>query len=438
MLKGIGMEIKEFKVTDLKEYERNPRHNDDAVEYVAESIKEFGFKVPIVVDKDNVIIAGHTRLKAAKELGLETVPCIVADDLTEEQVQAFRLADNKVAELAEWDTFMLAEELDDIINIDMELFGFVDDILPEEASDEEYGDGELGSLERDYIVPPFSVLDTRQGRWQKRKKHWLEVTGDLSETRDGEFGKLGGGASLLDGINGGTSNFDPVLAEIMYKWFCVEGGKILDPFGGEQTKGVVAGYLGYKYQAVEFRQEQVDLNNSKTEEYDGVDYYCGDSNNIKDIIKERDFDLCFTSPPYYDLEVYSEEDMSALGTYEDFMEQYKNIFEQCYEMLADNSFLVIKIGEIRDKKGGQYRGFVADNIKMFQEIGFEYYNEITLVNAIGTAAIRSRKMMGTRKVVKVHQNVLVFHKGGNKKIKDKFKPLDFPDEVFEGVEDETA
>lgn len=171
MLKGIEMEIKEFKVTDLKEYERNPRHNDDAVEYVAESIKEFGFKVPIVVDKDNVIIAGHTRLKAAKELGLKTVPCIVADDLTEEQVQAFRLADNKVAELAEWDTFMLAEELDDIINIDMELFGFVDDILPEEGTpDEEYGDGELGSLERDYIVPPFSVLDTRQGRWQKRKK----------------------------------------------------------------------------------------------------------------------------------------------------------------------------------------------------------------------------------------------------------------------------
>lgn len=125
MLKGIEMEIKEFKVTDLKEYERNPRHNDDAVEYVAESIKEFGFKVPIVVDKDNVIIAGHTRLKAAKELGLETVPCVVADDLTEEQVNAFRLADNKTAEMANWDFELLSEEINLVEDIDMSLFGFM-------------------------------------------------------------------------------------------------------------------------------------------------------------------------------------------------------------------------------------------------------------------------------------------------------------------------
>lgn len=141
MLKGIEMEIKEFKVTDLKEYERNPRHNDDAVEYVAESIKEFGFKVPIVVDKDNVIIAGHTRLKAAKELGLEIVPCIVADDLTEEQVQAFRLADNKTAEMANWDFGLLSDELFQIEDIDMELFGFEDSVEDEfeDIDDEEMG-----------------------------------------------------------------------------------------------------------------------------------------------------------------------------------------------------------------------------------------------------------------------------------------------------------
>lgn len=105
-------------------YENNPRYNDNAVDEVANSIKEYGFKNPIVLDKNNVIIAGHTRLKAAKKLGLKQVPTIKADDLTEEQVRAFRLADNKTAELAEWNYDLLEIELDEIPNIDMEQFGF--------------------------------------------------------------------------------------------------------------------------------------------------------------------------------------------------------------------------------------------------------------------------------------------------------------------------
>lgn len=118
------MEIVNKKVDDLVPYENNPRFNDDAVEFVANSIKEFGFKVPIVIDKNNVIVAGHTRYKASMELGLEEVPCIVADDLTDEQVKAFRLADNKVSEKASWDFELLDEELDDILNINMDDFGF--------------------------------------------------------------------------------------------------------------------------------------------------------------------------------------------------------------------------------------------------------------------------------------------------------------------------
>ena len=211
----------------------------------------------------------------------------------------------------------------------------------------------------------------------------------------------------------------------MYKWFCPRNGKILDPFGGEQTKGVVAGELGYEYNAVEFRQEQVDINTEKTKQYAGVKYICGDSNNISTLIKERDFDFCFTSPPYYDLEVYSAEDMSALGTYEEFMQQYENIFKQCFEMLKEDSFLVIKIAEIRDKKTGEYRSFVADNIDMFRRIGFRYYNEIILVNAIGTAMLRVNRSMKNRKVGKVHQNVLVFYKGNLDNISKKFERLDF-------------
>lgn len=118
------MNIVEITLKELKPYENNPRNNDEAVEPVANSIKEFGFKVPIVIDKDNVIIAGHTRYKAAKKLGLEKVPCIVADDLTEEQIRAFRLADNKVSEIATWDIELLDIELDNILDIDMSLFDF--------------------------------------------------------------------------------------------------------------------------------------------------------------------------------------------------------------------------------------------------------------------------------------------------------------------------
>lgn len=119
------MEIQERSLVDIRPYEKNPRRNDDAVKYVVESIKEFGFKVPIVIDRDGVIVAGHTRYKAAKELGMETVPCIVADDLTDEQIKAFRLADNKVAEKATWDFNLLNTELEDLFDFDMTEYGFI-------------------------------------------------------------------------------------------------------------------------------------------------------------------------------------------------------------------------------------------------------------------------------------------------------------------------
>ena len=119
------MQIINKAVDDLVPYENNPRINDEAVKYVAESIKQFGWKVPIVIDENNVIVTGHTRLKAAKALGMTEVPCIVADDLTEEQIKAFRLADNKVGEIAQWDMSKLEIELEDI-DIDMSDFGFIE------------------------------------------------------------------------------------------------------------------------------------------------------------------------------------------------------------------------------------------------------------------------------------------------------------------------
>ena len=154
------MNIVQKKVSDIIPYGKNPRKNDEAVKYVMESIREFGFKVPIVIDKNNVVVAGHTRLKAAKKLKLDQVPCIVADDLTDAQIQAFRLADNKVAEKAEWDFDLLSAELDELIDFDMELFGFED--IAQEFVDEEEEEKKNERLRTDraYNLELFDPFDT--------------------------------------------------------------------------------------------------------------------------------------------------------------------------------------------------------------------------------------------------------------------------------------
>ena len=135
-----------LKVSDLIAYENNPRKNDDAVDAVASSIKSFGFKVPVIVDSNNVIIAGHTRVKACKKLGITEVPCVIADDLTEDQIKAFRLADNKTSELAEWDLDKLSEELK-FIEMDMSQFGFEDleQELDREVLEDEFDENEAVS-----------------------------------------------------------------------------------------------------------------------------------------------------------------------------------------------------------------------------------------------------------------------------------------------------
>ena len=129
------MQVFEKKINELKEYKNNPRKNDKAVEYLKSSIRDFGFKVPIVIDKDDVIVCGHTRLKAAKALKMKTVPCIVADDLTDEQIKAFRLADNQVTALSTWDNEMLDAELE-ALGIDMSSYGFTLGKVLENSSEE--------------------------------------------------------------------------------------------------------------------------------------------------------------------------------------------------------------------------------------------------------------------------------------------------------------
>ena len=186
---SIVMDIKIiYKPTDkIVPYENNPRLNDEAVEPVANSIKQFGFKVPIIIDSSNVIVAGHTRLKAAKQLGMDKVPCIIASDLTEEQIKAFRLADNKVSEFSSWDYEKLEEELANIASINMSVFDFdmseLNDIV-EDLDEDIVCDSEVEkvSLSEKFLFTPTSVLNTRCAQWQERKRAWFKygIKSDLS------------------------------------------------------------------------------------------------------------------------------------------------------------------------------------------------------------------------------------------------------------------
>ena len=143
------MKIVNIETNKLIAYEFNPRNNEPAVDKVANSIKEFGFKVPILIDKNNVIVAGHTRKLAAEQLGLKEVPCIIVDDLTPEQIKAYRIADNKTAEFAEWDFELLEKELQELTAFDfaMTVFGFDEKIFEDETQTKTFKNEELSEEE---------------------------------------------------------------------------------------------------------------------------------------------------------------------------------------------------------------------------------------------------------------------------------------------------
>ena len=164
------MNIQEIAVGNVYPYENNPRLNDNAVDAVARSIEEFGFQQPLVLDKDHFIIVGHTRFKAAQKLGYETVPCVIADNMTEEQVTAYRLADNKVGELAKWDFALLQQELDEVISIDMGDFGF--DMNP---LDVDWANVEDLS-EQAYDEPQKTMLQCPHCNHVDSKNHFLKVS----------------------------------------------------------------------------------------------------------------------------------------------------------------------------------------------------------------------------------------------------------------------
>lgn len=441
------MNIKDVNINELKEYENNPRHNEAAVDKVVESIKEFGFKVPIIIDQNNVIVTGHTRIKAARKLGLKKVPCIIADDLSPEQIKAFRLADNKVSEYATWDEDKLYTELMElkVVNFDIESFGFetkdidtsninVDEVIEKFENEKPSKTIEepqtINKLTDEFIAPPFSIFDTRQGYWQERKRAWKELGLDSGTGRDDAL--LGKGLLQLAEKTGanltGTSIFDPVLCEIIYKWFNVKNGSIYDPFAGGSVRGIVAEKLGYKYTGIDLRKEQVEANilNAKKLNLNPT-WHCDDSLNADLYVENNSIDLIFSCPPYADLEVYSddERDISNMD-YEQFRVVYKQIIDIACKKLKNDRFGVFVVGDVRDKQGF-YRNFIDYTKHCFNENGLMTYNEIILLEQIATAALRCRLNFAKRKVTKTHQNVLVFYKGDIEKIKSNYNEIEVGD-----------
>ncbi len=235
--------------------------------------------------------------------------------------------------------------------------------------------------------------------------------------KTGEDGKTERGVDAEAGI----SIFDPVLCELVYRWFSPPTGTVLDPFAGGSVRGIVASKLGRQYVGCELRQEQVDANRIQGSKIctDPMPVWaCGDSKDIQMHCEGVQADLVFSCPPYADLEVYSDnpKDISNMS-YEDFKPAYFEIIKKSVEMLKPDRFAVFVVGEVRSKKNsGAYYGFVPDTIRAFEEAGARYYNEIILLTAIGSLPIRTGRMFeAARKVGKTHQNVLVFCKGDAKK-----------------------
>lgn len=421
--------IPTWKIESLIPYDNNPRtHSEEQINQLVASMVEFGFTNPILVDRDTrEIIAGHGRLMAARKLGLREVPVIALSHLNEAKRRKLIIADNQLALNAGWDMELLATEISALNEMgeDLDVLGFdsdfLDDILKTDLEETPQNhDQEISSLVERFGVPPFSILEVRKGYWQKRKRLWKKVIGENGESRTGT---LFSDKTFIGDI-GTVSILDPVLCEIIISWFGLGvGTKCVDPFAGDTSFGFVSGMKGCEFTGIELRSEQAKLNQERCEKANLKSKYINDDGqNILKHIKPNTQDLLFSCPPYFDLEIYSDlpNDASNQGSYEEFLKILENAFSGAIKTLKENRFAAIVVSNIRNTKTGCYRNFVDDVIRLFQRNGMEFYNDIILVDVVGSASQRAAHNMKNRKVVKVHQNVLIFYKGDPKKIKEVF------------------
>lgn len=275
-----------------------------------------------------------------------------------------------------------------------------------------------------YLIAPTSVLSKRTNEWQKLKHKWLKlgVQSELgrldhraklkgNDIKDYDYFKRTGYKSV--GMDKMASIFDPVLCEIMYKWFCIENGNVLDPFAGGSVRGVVANHLGFNYTGIELRQEQVDSNREQAKRIltnnNQPTWHIGDSDIILDSMIKK-YDMLFSCPPYMNLEIYSKlpTDLSNMPDNE-FISKYNSIIQKSCKLLKNQSYAIFVVGDLRDKEG-YLKDFPGITKKAFELAGMKLYNEIILVDHVGTKALTLERGFKNKKVAKVHQTIYVFKK----------------------------
>lgn len=426
---------KDFKLrVDPKNYRLHPARNK---ELIAKSLSECGAGRSIVVDKTGASIAGSGVLEQAEKLGIkkrivetdgDELVVVVRKDLAPDDPRrkALALADNATSDQSTWDYEVMREDWTDeqlqewdIIVPDISLGGSGD------------GSAAKGKLADRFLMAPFSVLDARRGPWQDRKRAWNELigrSGTKGESRENTLGMQ----SLVnsDKYNLGNLNtvsiFDPVLAELIAKWFLPgEHCVVCDPFAGG-IFGYVAGYLGHKFTGMEIRAEQAELNNKMVAEFPEVHYVNDDGQNIAKYVQPDSADMVFSCPPYFDLEHYSNlpNDASNQKDYAGFLRILDNGLTGALSALKNDRFAVVVMSNVRGGKKGGYYDICSDITKIMERNGLILYNEIILINAIGSAPVRAGHQMVYRKVVRMHQEVLVYFKGDPKNIKATFPEVE--------------
>lgn len=270
---------------------------------------------------------------------------------------------------------------------------------------------------------------------------WAEMNEKMEASRAKQTASLRGG--LTHGTNmhpydnptsaagvSGTSIFDPVLAELAYRWFCPPGGRILDPFAGGSVRAVVAARLERAYHGIELREEQIEANEEQRALCRGGDvvWQHGDSRKVLKTLPKGSYDFIFTCPPYADLEVYSEDerDLSQME-WEAFCAAYEDIIASACACLRKDRFAAIVVGDVRAKDGG-YLSLPWRTIQNFENCGLRLYNQAVLVTACGSLALRVAKMFNaSRKIGTTHQHFFVFCKGDPRKATAAIGEVEFGD-----------
>ena len=262
-------------------------------------------------------------------------------------------------------------------------------------------------------ITPFSVLDTRTKEWKQRKEHWITTQGIQSELgREDTQSKT----IFWDTPSTNVSIFDPVLCELMYDWFSPKGGMVLDPFAGGSVRGIVAEEMDRRYLGYDINLEQIQANKKQSKK---PLWICEDSNTALNKVADESHDFIFTCPPYYDLEVYTDNpnDISNMNVNQ-FDTIYNEILQKSVKKLKNNRFFCVVVSEVREPSTtgnysiGKYRGLVSKTIDMCERSGLSFYNDMILFNSQHQASRVGKTYFDrNRKIPSVHQNVLVFVKG---------------------------